>query len=88
MAHYSYRNMLVMLFNAAWYNWCMQTTVYGRTLVGDSLGFHILFALLGVGIPLLMLGAEYLALRRHDERWLRTLRLGRGCWWCCLWPGP
>ena len=50
----------------------MNTDVYGRTLIGDSLGFHILFALLGVGIPLLMLLAELVGLWRHDKAWLQT----------------
>ncbi len=39
---------------------------YGRTLMGDSLGFHIIFALLGVGIPLLVSLSELLGIVRHD----------------------
>lgn len=41
-----------------------------RVLMGDSLGFHILIALFGVGLPLLLLIFEYIALRRHDQRLL------------------
>lgn len=41
-----------------------------RVLMGDSLGFHILIALFGVGLPLLLLIFEWLALRHHDKRLL------------------
>jgi cytochrome d ubiquinol oxidase subunit I len=37
--------------------------------MGTSLGFHIVFAVLGVGLPLLMCVAEGLALWRRDEAW-------------------
>lgn len=43
---------------------------YGRTLMGDSLGFHILFALLGVGIPLLVSVAEALSIIKKDPDYL------------------
>jgi len=42
--------------------------------MGTSLGFHIVFAVLGVGIPLLMSVAEGLALWRHDEAWMVLAR--------------
>ncbi len=45
----------------------MDATVYGRTLIGDSLGFHILFALLGVGIPLMLSLAELIGIVRKDR---------------------
>lgn len=38
----------------------------GRTLMGDSLGFHILFALLGVGLPIALSLVELWAIRRKD----------------------
>jgi cytochrome d ubiquinol oxidase subunit I len=38
--------------------------------MGTSLGFHIVFAVLGVGLPLLMLIAEGLWLRTKDPVWL------------------
>lgn len=41
-----------------------------RVLMGDSLGFHILLALFGVGLPLLLLIFEWLALRHDDKRLL------------------
>lgn len=37
-----------------------------RALMADSLGFHIIFAMLGVGLPLVILLLEQLGLRRND----------------------
>jgi cytochrome d ubiquinol oxidase subunit I len=42
--------------------------------MGTSLGFHIVFAVLGVGMPLLMATAEGLGLWRRDEVWMRLAR--------------
>ena len=42
--------------------------------MGTSLGFHIVFAVLGVGMPLLMSVAEGLALWRHDDAWMVLAR--------------
>src|SRR6202158_2008399 len=42
--------------------------------MGTSLGFHIVFAVLGVGLPLLMCVAEALALWRRDEAWMLLAR--------------
>jgi cytochrome d ubiquinol oxidase subunit I len=42
--------------------------------MGTSLGFHIVFAVLGVGMPLLMSVAEGLALWRRDEAWMLLAR--------------
>jgi cytochrome d ubiquinol oxidase subunit I len=39
----------------------------GRVFMGDSLGFHILFALFGVGIPLLISLAELIGIVRKDS---------------------
>ena len=39
----------------------------GRVFMGDSLGFHILFALFGVGIPLLISLAEIIGILRKDS---------------------
>lgn len=44
----------------------MIDTDAARTLMADSLGFHIIFALLGVGLPLVILLIEQLGLRRKD----------------------
>jgi cytochrome d ubiquinol oxidase subunit I len=42
--------------------------------MGTSLGFHIVFAVLGVGMPLLMSAAEGIGLWRHDPAWLALAR--------------
>jgi cytochrome d ubiquinol oxidase subunit I len=45
-----------------------------RLSMGTSLGFHIVFAVLGVGMPLLMSVAEGLALWRKDDLWMQLAR--------------
>ena len=45
----------------------MDNVTLARATMGTSLGFHIVFAVLGVGLPLLMLIAEGLWLRTRDE---------------------
>src|SRR5258708_5760718 len=45
----------------------MHKVIYGRTLMGDSLGFHIIFALLGVGIPFLVSLAEISGIIKKDQ---------------------
>lgn len=45
-----------------------------RILMGDTLGFHILFALLGVGLPFLMSVFEGLGLWYKDPEYTRTAR--------------
>ena len=57
----------------------MDTLPSARALMGVSLGFHIIYAALGVGLPLLFMIAEGLSLRTGDElyhqlarRWART----------------
>jgi cytochrome d ubiquinol oxidase subunit I len=45
-----------------------------RASMGSSLGFHIVFAVLGVGFPLLMSAAEAIGIRRGDAAWLALAR--------------
>ena len=52
----------------------MDNVTLSRAIMGTSLGFHIVFAVLGVGIPLLMLAAEGIGLWRHDPVWLALAR--------------
>jgi cytochrome d ubiquinol oxidase subunit I len=52
----------------------MDNTTLARATMGTSLGFHIVFAVLGVGMPLLMSVAEGLALWRRDEAWMVLAR--------------
>jgi cytochrome d ubiquinol oxidase subunit I len=42
--------------------------------MGTSLGFHIVFAALGVGLPVLLMAAEGIGLRRHDQVWVDLAR--------------
>jgi cytochrome d ubiquinol oxidase subunit I len=58
------------------------TVTSARALMGLSLGFHICFAVIGIGLPLLLLIAEGIALRTGDEtyrqmakRWGRVAAL-------------
>src|SRR5258708_3681486 len=52
----------------------MDTVPPARATMGPSRGFHIVFAVLGVGMPLLMSAAEGLSLWRHDEAWMVLAR--------------
>ena len=52
----------------------MDNVVLSRAIMGTSLGFHIVFAVLGVGMPLLMSVAEALGIRRHDPAWTALAR--------------
>lgn len=45
-----------------------------RTLMADSLGFHIIFALLGVGLPVVILLLEYMGLKRRSPQLLEHAR--------------
>ena len=47
---------------------------YGRTLMGDSLGFHIIFALLGVGIPFLISLFELIGILKKDESFIKIAK--------------
>lgn len=45
-----------------------------RLLIGDSLGFHIFFVMIGIGLPLLITIFEFLALKRGDKQLLEQVR--------------
>jgi cytochrome bd ubiquinol oxidase subunit I len=45
----------------------MDQVLSARALMGISLGFHIIYATIGVGLPLLLMLAEAVALRTGDE---------------------
>lgn len=45
-----------------------------RSQMAMSLGFHMIFATVGIGMPLLMVLAEGLWLRTGDERWLQLAK--------------
>src|SRR5436305_11349564 len=48
--------------------------VAARAQMGVSLVFHVIFSVLGVGLPLLLCLAEGLALLRKDGTWLLLSR--------------
>ncbi|MFB5663929.1 cytochrome ubiquinol oxidase subunit I [Alteribacillus sp. HJP-4] len=53
--------------------------IYSRILTGLTLGFHILFATVGVGIPIMIALAEWMGLRKNDEHYrLLARRWARG----------
>jgi cytochrome d ubiquinol oxidase subunit I len=52
----------------------MPDLLAARAQMGTSLAFHIVFASLGVGLPLLFCIAEGLALWRKDETWMTLTR--------------
>lgn len=45
-----------------------------RVLIGDSLGFHIFFVTIGIGLPVLIAIFEFIALRRHDKQLYEQIR--------------
>ena len=56
----------------------MDNILAARALMGVSLGFHIIYATIGVGLPFMLMVAEWLSLRTGDEtyheiarRWIR-----------------
>jgi cytochrome d ubiquinol oxidase subunit I len=52
----------------------MDNVTLSRAIMGTSLGFHIVFAVLGVGMPLLMSAAEAIGLWRRDPAWIALAR--------------
>lgn len=46
-----------------------------RVLVGDSLGFHIFFVMIGIGLPLLISIFEFIAIKRQNKKLLDHVRL-------------
>lgn len=58
----------------------MSSIVFGRMLMGSSLAVHIIFAVTGIALPLLVSAAELLGIVRKDQhytlmarRWTRTM---------------
>ncbi|WP_370514515.1 cytochrome ubiquinol oxidase subunit I [Alteribacillus sp. YIM 98480] len=53
--------------------------MYSRILTGLTLGFHIIFATIGVGIPLMIALAEWMGIRKNDPHYrLLARRWARG----------
>src|SRR5258708_12540498 len=52
----------------------MSNLLAARAQMGTSLAFHIIFSVLGVGLPLLLCIAEGLAIQRKDPVWMALAR--------------
>ena len=52
----------------------LTTLQAARIQMAVSLAFHIVFASLGVGLPLMLLIAEYRANRTGDQVWMALTR--------------
>ncbi|KAB0663815.1 cytochrome ubiquinol oxidase subunit I [Oryzomonas japonica] len=52
----------------------MDNVLAARALMGISLGFHIIYATIGVGLPLMLMIAEGLSLRTGDDLYHRLAR--------------
>ena len=48
--------------------------VPARAQMAATLGFHIILACLGIALPSIVLLAEFIGLRRHDETAMRLAR--------------
>lgn len=44
----------------------IDTVLWSRLVTGLTLGFHVIFATLGVGIPLMIAIAEFIGIRKKD----------------------
>ena len=52
----------------------MENLLAARALMGVSLAFHIVYATIGIGLPLLLMLAEALALKSGNETWHEIAR--------------
>lgn len=53
--------------------------IFSRILTGTTLAFHVIFATIGVGIPLMIALAEWIGIKRNDEHYhLLARRWARG----------
>jgi len=52
----------------------MEDLLYARSQMAMSLGFHIIFAAVGVALPAMMVVAEWKGRRTGDEHWLELAR--------------
>jgi bd-type cytochrome oxidase subunit I len=62
----------------------MSNLLAARAQMGTSLAFHIIFASLGIGLPLLLCIAEGLALWRQDSGWMTLTRRWTKAFACSL----
>ncbi|BCJ87048.1 cytochrome ubiquinol oxidase subunit I [Effusibacillus dendaii] len=50
------------------------TLLWSRILTSLTLGFHIIFATIGVGVPVMIMIAEWLGIRRNDPHYMLLAR--------------
>lgn len=66
----------------------IDTVLWSRLVTGLTLGFHVIFATIGVGVPLMIAIAEFMGIHKKDahytlmaKRWARGLSfLWRWVW--------
>lgn len=57
----------------------IDTVLWSRLVTGLTLGFHVIFATLGVGVPLMIAIAEFIGIRKKDHHYiLMAKRWSRG----------
>lgn len=57
----------------------IDTVLWSRLVTGLTLGFHVIFATIGVGIPLMIAIAEFIGIRKKDPHYtLMAKRWSRG----------
>ncbi|MEO2203120.1 cytochrome ubiquinol oxidase subunit I [Paenibacillus pabuli] len=57
----------------------IDTVLWSRLVTGMTLGFHVIFATLGVGVPLMIAIAEFIGIRKKDPHYiLMAKRWSRG----------
>lgn len=52
----------------------MDEALIGRTLTGLTLSFHIIFATIGVGVPIIFMVLEFLGIKKQDAHYLTMAR--------------
>ncbi|WP_020008791.1 cytochrome ubiquinol oxidase subunit I [Salinicoccus albus] len=52
----------------------MDDVILGRVLTASTLGFHIIFATIGVGMPIVIMVLEFLGIRKKDTDYLTMAR--------------
>lgn len=57
----------------------IDTVLWSRLVTGLTLGFHVIFATIGVGVPLMIAIAEFMGIRKKDAHYtLMAKRWARG----------
>ncbi|MGM8214555.1 cytochrome ubiquinol oxidase subunit I [Bacillaceae bacterium W0354] len=54
--------------------WEYDPVFFSRTLTGLTLSFHIIFATIGVGVPLMIAIAQWIGIKKNDEHYILLAR--------------